>query len=239
MSKHMNKQGLELIQYKKELKKNHSDIVKKSLLIAIEKLFELKYIDLQTLNMLKDDDRSEDDLVEYLLNKPYYIKTNEQISQELELFNDKLKESMEKHHILSELTTEIDVPKESVSVLKTFSVGEQFVCEYFGVHSGDVSDLMKKKGFVEKFSALKLTQVLKKIIEKIDEENISKDSRVYIHPSNVYHNKQNDTYNIDLTFELNVNDYYENISDIEKIAEKIKEIKEMSEILYEKYLFLK
>ena len=221
MKKHINRQGLKILEYKKELLKNYSNIVQQALLISIEKMFELKQIDLQTLQMLKKDNVNEEKFLEFILNKTDFIRTAEQLEQELGVIATKLKSKLYMNNSNKNAYITTDVSRETISAFLVFSINEDFLRKNFNIQDSDIPDLIKRKGFLEKFAVLKLPHILKQLIKSIPYlTESSSQSKTTI--SSVYYCDKENTYSIDLAVEININDYYDDENVLEEMCEKIK-----------------
>lgn len=218
--------GKKLIEYKNELIKDYPDIVIDSLMLAIEKMVNNGDADLETYKRIEDRNEDIDHFISFLLTKEQYKKTFEELFQEYEVFRKKIAEELEMHGLLG-LSTETIVEKDAIYVTKTFSIDENFVMEYFGVEEKDLITLMKRRGFVEQFVALRLSKILK---------DIKKEAEVYaslikIDNSLAYFNEEKSGYNIDLIMVLPIDDLY----DLENKTKVIVEIKEINALAEKKY----
>lgn len=222
----INAVGMKLIEYKKELVKNYPKIVIDSLMLSIEKMVDNGEVDLETYKRIENKDEDIDNFISFLLTKKQYIKTFEELFQEYEVFRKEIAEELEMHGLL-DLSTETVVEKDVIYITKTFSINENFVMEYFGVEEKDLISLMKRRGFVEQFVALRLSKILK---------DIKKEAEVYaslikIDNSLAYFNEEKSGYNIDLIMVLPIDDLY----DLENKTKVIVEIKEINALAEKKY----
>lgn len=218
--------GMKLIEYKKELVKNYPKIVIDSLMLSIEKMVDNGEVDLETYKRIENKDEDIDNFISFLLTKKQYRKTFEELFQEYEVFRKEIAEELEMHGLL-DLSTETVVEKDVIYITKTFSINENFVMEYFGVEEKDLITLMKRRGFVEQFVALRLSKILK---------DIKKEAEVYaslikIDNSLAYFNEEKSGYNIDLIMVLPIDDLY----DLENKTKVIVEIKEINALAEKKY----
>lgn len=222
----INDKGMELLKYKEELVKDYPDIVKKSLLLALEQMVENKIISLNAYEFVKQEDVTVEDLRDYLEESEEFLKTEEEIFAEFEVIRKNLNELLKEKN-MNDLQTESLVDKEAIWVIKKFCVDEKFTLEYFGVEEKDLLKLMKRKGFVEKFSVLRLTAIFKPFIEKL---NYPKDL-LTCDVSLVYFDNDENGYSIDLFFELPIEEV-EKEEKREQMCEVIQEIIEKAEKHY-------
>ena len=224
----INEKGITLIQYKDELLKDYPKIVKDSLELAVQQLLENQVIDLDTFEAIKEKDLSIDKFQEYLLTKPAFSKTDEEILQEFEVvrakFNEQLKEAG-----LEELETESIIEKDVIQVNKKFKIEESFVMDYFGVQEVELLKLMKRRGFIEKFSILRLPRILKDILDRVSPTM----NLFEISASPNYFDKLLEIYCIDLVFEINVEEIDKG-DKVKDMIDRIALIKKEAEEIYAK-----
>lgn len=222
----INEVGIKLLEYKEELIKEYPKIVKDALVFSLEQMLNNKVIDLTTYEIIKNESESKDSFKSYLLTKEEFVKTYEELFREYEILRKELNEELITHELL-DLKTETIVEKDVIRVLKTFLVDEKFIIDYFGVQETDLIKLMGRKGFVEKFTALRLVKILKDIIREVQ----NKLFMLKVDNSLVYFNEKNIGYNIDLIIDIDVDD----ISVLEskdKIITGIKEVNLLAENTY-------
>lgn len=223
----INNVGMKLIEYKTELLKDYPQIVKDSLILALDKLLETKILDVDTYYLIKDESHSIDEFSEYLLTKKAYSKTEQEILQELEILRKRFNDKLENLGIGYDLRTESIVDKEIVMASKKFIIDEKFVMDYFGVSEKDVLQLTKRRGFVEKFAVLRLPKIFNDFLNKITYPK----ELLKVDASLVYFDEEDLGNAIDLVFEVGV-EQLENEEELEQICEKIKELKEDAEEFY-------
>jgi hypothetical protein len=224
----INQKGMELIQYKIELSKDYPEIVKNSLILALEQMLENEVIDLDTYMNIKDETFSLESFEKYLLTKPSFLKTEEEIFQEFEALRKILDDKLSELEVEG-LKTESVLDKEAILVTRKFCINENFTLKYFGVEEKDLLKLMKRRGFVEKFAVLRLTAIFRQFMEKVTYPKELFDIDVSL----VYFDKDENGYSIDFTFEINIEDI-ENQEKLDKICESIKIIKQEVEEFYQK-----
>ncbi|PLS15080.1 hypothetical protein CVD28_24920 [Bacillus sp. M6-12] len=222
----INQKGMELIQYKKELSKDYPDLIKNSLVLALEQMVENKVLDLDTYMNIKDESFLDTDFGKYLLTKPSFTKTEEEIFKEFEVLRKILDGKLTEHHAEG-LKTESIIDKDVILITRKFCINEAFTMSYFGVDEKDLLKLMKRRGFVEKFAVLRLTAIFKELMTKVTypEELFTLDVSL------VYFDKDENGYSIDLTFEVNIEDV-ESQKNLDAICEHINNIKKEAEDFY-------
>lgn len=222
----INKKGMQLIQYKNELEKEYPQLVKDSLMLAVQQLLEGNVIDLDTFEAVKDNTLSLSSFENYLLTKPGLSKTKEEILEEYEVIRKKFDEEIAKYGI-RDIVTESIIEKDTILASKKFCIEDNFTMEYFGVEEKDLLKLMKRRGFIEKFAVLRLTTIFKDILNRISSAGELFNTEVSL----VYFDKVDGGYNIDLQFEINV-DELEKGDRTQEIINKVNEIKIEAERIY-------
>lgn len=224
--KKINNVGLKLIEFKTELDKDYPELVQNSLLSSLEQMVENEVIDLDTYNIIKNSSEGKDDFISYILTNEKYVKSHEELFKEYEEIREELDEEL-KMHDLVDLSTDTVVEDDSIDVSKTFSIDRDFVSEYFGVGDEDIIKLMKRKGFIEKFAALRLVKILKDIIAK-GKKSIEVINLDY---SLAYFDINGDGYKIDFIMKVPVSKT-STLENKNKILAEIKEMKKLSEKMY-------
>lgn len=223
----INQKGMDLIGYKSELIKDYPDLVKKSLLLAIEQMVENKIINLDAYEFVKQDETTLEELLSYLEDHDEFLKTEEEIFAEFEVIREKLDKLLEDKG-MDYLQTESVIDKDVLLVTKKFCVDEGFTMNYFGVEEKDLLKLMKRRGFVEKFSVLRLTAIFKAFMEELEYEK----DLLTCDVSLVYFDKDENGYSIDVFFELPIEEV-EKEEKIEEMCEVIQTIVAKAEKHYE------
>lgn len=217
--------GMQLLEYKNEYSKNHPSIVIDSLSLSLDQLVTSKIVERRAVDLVKNKDFNVKDFKEFLLSNPKYSKTEKQIEEEMEVVREEFSEVLEEENL--NFTAKTIVENETFFILKTFNIDTEFVLKFFGVDRSELSKLMERKGFVEKFSALRLTQVLREISSIINSE----DEEVVLQSSLVYFNSEESGFDIDLIYEVQINEILDNE---EGVIEKLKLINDLSESLFKK-----
>lgn len=222
----INNLGLEMLEYKEEYHKDHSSIIIDSLALSLDQMVSTSIIDRQTVDLIKNKDIDIEAFKKFLLESEKYAKTEEEIREEMEETRKVLNEALEENN-LEELSTKIIIENESFLITKTLGFNEDFVVKFFGVDDKkELGKLMERKGFVEKFAALRMTQVAKEISE-IFEEDYGIKLITYL----PYYNDEHDGFNVDFNYEIKTKDIEENI---DKIIEDSNKLNSESEELFNK-----
>ena len=156
-----------------------------------------------------------------------FLKSEEEIFAEFEVIREKL-DRLLKDKGMDYLQTESVIDKDVLLVTKKFCIDEGFTMSYFGVEEKDLLKLMKRRGFVEKFSVLRLTAIFKAFMEELEYSNDVLTCDVSL----VYFDKDENGYSIDVFFELPIEEV-EKEEKIEEMCEQIQTIVEKAEKHYE------
>lgn len=222
----INQKGMELIQYKSELSKDYPALVKNSLILALEQMIDNKVIDLDTYMNIKDETFNKEDFSQYLLTKPSFMKTEEEIFKEFEDLRKILDEKLLENNA-ENLITESRIDKDVISITRKFCIDGDFTMSYFGVQEKDLLKLMKRRGFIERFSVLRLTAIFKEYMATL---TYPKDL-FNVDVSLTYFDAEKNGYSIDFTFEVDIEHIEKDVM-LNDICQKINEIKIGAETFY-------
>lgn len=222
----INAQGLNLIEYKKELNKNYSDLVQNALLLALTKLVEEKRLDEETLQKVQDQSIDMQTFSRYLLSRKEYTKNTKELLAEFEKVRYEINAYLIKIGFVDNVSTESIIDKNIISVIKTYNLPQDFILNYFGIKENQLDQLMKKKGFIEKFAVLRMTKVCKEICLESPQDRYITQAQ-----SLVYFNKKTQSFSIDYRYNLNV-DYIAQTQNTSRTLDKIKETDSIVETLF-------
>lgn len=193
----INKKGLEMLEFKRELLKNHSELVEKSLLSTLEILIEKNIIDLSTYTLIKNRDVSLEDFEEYLGTKDTFLKNKDELTIYFDSLKEKLLYYLGNKYNIGNLESQVNENKK-ITLVKTFAIDESFVLSYFDTKEEDIPKLMRRKGFVERFSIMRLEKISKNLMKEL------KLNEIKIGSSYVYYLSSGKSYNIDILVEINI-----------------------------------
>lgn len=223
----LNNQGLNLIDYKKEFNYPHAIIVKNALLLALNKLVDDNRIDLETLDKIQDDSIDLQSFSRFLLSRAEYIKNEQELFFEFEKVRQKVDDYMEQIGFMSSLKTESIVKDNIIMISKKFVLSKSFLIIYFGITDEQYMQLVKKKGFIEKFAVLRLNKICKEIRNEVPQDRFITQKQ-----SQVIFDKNTSEFCIYYQYCINV-DFIEKDSNLSIVINKIKSIDETAQVLYE------
>lgn len=226
----INNIGLSLLEYKEELLKDYPKIVKNSLISSVEQMLANEVIDTVVYELIISENEDCSSFKEYILSNKNYTKTHAEILKEFEEIRIKFDEILKDKEIYGLVTSSM-VEEDSIFAVKTFRMDEEFLMEYFGVDERDLNSLMKKKGFAEKFAALRLTKIINDIIEKSNKLT----NKTTLDNSLAFLDDVRNSYNIELIIKIDINsmDF-----DDEEMFEEIREIEAESSLVYKSMMNL-
>ncbi|WCK57626.1 hypothetical protein PP175_26550 (plasmid) [Aneurinibacillus sp. Ricciae_BoGa-3] len=223
----INQKGMELIQYKVELEKEYPKLIKDSLILSLEQMMENKVLDMNTYMCIKDEAMKIDEFQAYLLTKPAFTKSKEEIFAEYEILRTEVDKKLEEHEI-NHLKTESELDKEAILLTRRFCLDGEFTMSYFDVKEEDLLNLMKKRGFVEKFAVLRLGAIFNQL-----KEMLTYPQELFEYQSGlVYFDRDENGYCIDFTFQIKIEEV-EKQERLDVICEGIKEVKKEVEDFYQ------
>lgn len=202
--KKLNIHGLQLLEYKKELLKNHTQLVKESLLLSLQKMVEKELITPPTFEVIINDNISLIETKNYLLEISDYVKSKEEALREYNLYKTKLYKTLVEREIIinkSLYKLEVDEENDTIDLIKTFSIDAQFTKLYFNITSEkELNKVMKPKGFLEKFAALRLNSLVASFVKEYEEFDTNKFTII---PDKTYREEDGLGYSIEIIIKIN------------------------------------
>lgn len=221
----INKLGMDLISYKEELMKDYPKIVRDSLMLAIEQLASTQVIDADAFGLIKNDGVGATEFKRYIEASTMYMKTEEEILLEFKKLEDQLKEIISAKE-LQNVKTSIVTKQDVVMINRGFIFNEEFVREFFDVEDEkDMLDLMKRRGFVEKFAVLRLNAIFKPFLLRAKEEH----PEVVVDLSYVFFDVEEEGYKMDIFFAIK-EEMFDDIETLNTYVDKVKDIVEKAEV---------
>ena len=215
----INGRGLCLIEYKEEMNKNYSKLIKDSLKLSLEKMVENEVITISDFERIVDSDISLEGFEKYIISRTNFIKTDEEIFEDFEVIRESLTDAFIKES-LDEFTSESLIKEDVIKVSKLFVADELFLMDFFGIYGKDFNDLYTRKGFVEKFLAIRYLKILKDACESVEY-----DKQIFtLTHSVLLYDKEDYKHKIALQFDIDVDTLVESKSDMSFIVKHIKEI---------------
>lgn len=196
-----NQLGLELVSMKGELlNEKHSDIVRKALLFQADNMTENKLIDVDTHLALTNTQLSDEDFKLFIMEKPSFMKTLEELRGEYDILRESIIERM-KTEVPIESASNVET--ETLTFIQTYELDLEWVKSYFQVKETDIPQLVKEKGFIAKFAVLRFPKVVDEFLEtKMGESEYVDVERA----KHVYLNADTSSYCMDLVYTVSIED---------------------------------
>lgn len=154
----------------------------------------------------------------YLLSTVQFLKSDDELLQDFKELKTKLTDELLRQNV-SDVSTNIDIKGDKISVLKTYTIDAQYVLNHFEIEPDKVHDLMQVNGFVSKYAVLRLPKVFKTFIETC--EDIP--HFFSLSASKVFESDNPMGYSIDIVFDIKTSEL-EIEDNIQHIVSYIKEI---------------
>lgn len=233
----INKKGMEVLEYKKEFLKKHSDLVKKALENNFRSLLDANIIESLIYEATLNKNTSYQELQKMIEDMPDYMKTEEDLFQEYEKIRKEI-DLLLKEKDLGFLKTESVVSTESILITQTFSLGRDFIQSYFMPEDElALEKMMEEKGFARQFFVFRLMAIFKPFIREVSVPHTIRSCKASL----VYHEKKTNKHCIDLFFEIPI-DVAEKIKDNEKerniIFESIKSVTKKSQKTFDERIVI-
>lgn len=203
----LNLLGLEIIEYKKELAKDYSELVKKSLNTSIEILASNDVIDVSTLYALQDNAMNIDPFIKFVYSNSKYLKTKEELTKEYESIRVKVNNFLEGFGYKEDIYTGSCIEEEVIKISKIFYMNEDFIKKYF-YNVTNIDKVMERKGFAEMFAILRLPKIIKGFL---GDYNYNKEY-YNCKASEVFYEKEVNAYGIYMITDLNIENIEEESS---------------------------
>lgn len=227
----LNSSGKKILEYQQEFNNAHSDIVKSALVTSLELLLQQNIITKDVLDCIKAEE-SESALKLILLQNPQYKKKPKELFKEYEKIRISFENKLKEAGLPEIFETESSIEFNRITVLRQYSVDKDFIMLYFGLKEVDLIQLMKKRGFAEKFSVLRINQVFDEVAKEMrPEENIVQGYSL------VYYNPDITGFSIDYKYHVNV-DFLEDETNVPNIVKKIIEMDRSVERKYRRKIGL-
>lgn len=215
----INKLGMELISYKEELTKDYPEIVRKSLFLAIEQLASGQVIDADTLALIKDETINKLGFEQYIEGNALFVKTEEEIAEEFKKLEAQLIGILNEKE-LNTVKTSVVAKQDLIMINRGFVFDEEFVSKFFGVEDEqNMLELMKRRGFVEKFAVLRLNTIFKPFILKVTE----KYPEIAVDLSYVFFDADDNGYKMDIFFPIK-EEMFDDLAELGNYVEKVKTV---------------
>ena len=156
--KKLNLLGENVVEYKKELLKEHSSLVKQSLKLAIEQMVKASNITQEVYLALLDDEMSLEIFKAFLLKKPEFQKSSKELLEDYDMVGYDMINMFKKYDVI-DIQMESKPEEEAIEFVQTFTLSKEFVTDYFLFEEGELNRLFQRKGFVEKFAILRLSRI--------------------------------------------------------------------------------
>lgn len=209
----------ELLDLKKEILNNSNPpIVKKALEVTVDRMLAEGFIDLEMQLYLKDEGYKLKDVEELIYTIPKYIKSDEELLEEYSKITEKLDTMLKEYFPDEDYYINTDLKTGKINICKILSLEEKYLKKYFyfkGNTAESFEKMMKKGGFIQQFSMLRLPRILSNFISMQQKSNKYK-----INKSHVYYQSEKKCYSIDLVFSLSV-DTIETIEENRYILDEI------------------
>lgn len=154
-------------------------------------------------------------LKELLESDSRFRKGPRQLYKDFEKIREELDKELRNTGLTEFFESESSVSENKITVLRQYSLKKEFILEYFGLSEIDLIQLMKKRGFAEKFAVLRLNLIFDEILSEIKQ-----DAEIMQGHSLVYYNPDITGFSIDFKYHIKIADL-ETDNGIKRIAKKI------------------
>lgn len=222
----LNKNGMILMDYRREFKRHYADSVDEALKDAILTLYKEGQIPEKLFRIILDDNIDDSVVYTYLLSRREFTKSSMELNSEFNEVRERVNDYLIKINFVKNVCTKNSVNTNRIYVIKQYDIPKELLLSYFGLTPSEIIPLMKRKGFMDKFCVLILSQAFKEIYSEL---------RVPEHIDHgyslIYYNKLIQGFSIDYKYMVNVN----YINDEERLADLMDKIKKLDEVVERKF----
>lgn len=211
----LNSTALKLIDYRHEYLKSMSQVVRDALVTSLDVMIQQGIINKEIKMQILSESDGDMELRNILEGDARFRKGPRQLYKDFEKIRQELDEMLKKNGLNEYFESESSVAESKITVLRQYSLKKEFILEYFGLSEMDLIQLMKKRGFAEKFAVLRLNLIFDEILEEI-----KKDEEIVQGHSLVYYNPDITGFSIDFKYHVKIPDL-ESDDGISRISKKI------------------
>ena len=222
----LNKNGMILMDYRREFKRHYADSVDEALKDAILTLYKEGQIPEKLFRIILDDNIDDSIVYTYLLSRREFTKSSMELNSEFNEVREKVNEYLIKINFVDNVCTKNSINTNRIYVIKQYDIPKELLLSYFGLTPSEIIPLMRRKGFMDKFCVLRLSQAFKEIYSELKvPEHIDHGYSL------IYYNKLIQGFSIDYKYMVNIN----YINDEEHLSDVLDKIKALDAIVEEKF----
>ena len=223
----LNKNGMILMDYRREFKRHYADSVDDALKEAILTLYREGQIPEKLFRIILDDSIDDSVVYTYLLSRREFTKSSMELNSEFNEVREKVNDYLIKINFVKNVCTKNSVNTNRIYIIKQYDIPKELLLSYFGLTPAEIIPLMKRKGFMDKFCVLRLSQAFKEIYSELKvPEHIDHGYSL------IYYNKLIQGFSIDYKYMVSIN-YINDPARLQDVVDKIKELDAVVEKQFE------
>ena len=215
-----------LMDYRREFKRHYADSVDEALKDAILTLYKEGQIPEKLFRIILDDNIDDSVVYTYLLSRREFTKSSMELNSAFNEVREKVNDYLIKINFVRNVCTKNSINTNRIYVIKQYDIPKDLLLSYFGLTPSEIIPLMKRKGFMDKFCVLRLSQAFKEIYSELKvPEHIDHGYSL------IYYNKMIQGFSIDYKYMVNIN----YINDEEHLSDIMEKIKDLDAIVEKKF----
>ena len=222
----LNRNGLVLMDYRREFKRHYAESVDEALKESILSLYKAKQIPEKLFRILLDESVDDSVVYTYLLSRREFTKSSVELNSEFDEIREKVNACLLKIGFVKNVCTKNSINTNRIFVIKQYDVSKSLLLAFFGLNDQEVIPLMNRKGFMDKFCVLRLSQVFKAIYSELNvPENIDHGYSL------IYYNKATQGFSVDYKYMVSISV----LNNDDKLLTIMNQIKNLDEVVQKKF----
>ena len=218
----LNQYGAIIMDYRRTYKRHYSNAGDEALKAEVHSLYKNGRIPEKLFRILLDETIDDSEVYSYMVSRREYTKSSVELNSEFDVIRERVNDQLIKIGFTQNVCTKNSVNTNRIYVIKQYDVPKSLLLSYFGITPVEIIPLMRRKGFMDKFCVLRLSQAFKEIYTALDVPD-----HIDHGYSLIYYNKAIQGFSIDYKYMVNIN----YIMDQDRLIDIMNKIKDVDQIV--------